>query len=511
MATSARPTASAVLGIKGLGGLGVPLTAFLGDRSLLAPMLSPGDWANLKEHRPRPVLSCGETAIVKTSQLGTQFFAHKVLCEPGHKGETKEHLRVKAAVVEAAAALGWTARAEMRAPDGSWIADVLVEKAGRQVAFEVQISSQDAERYRERQARYERDGIECFWLTARASTEHLPGVPVLRVDPHAEELALSVRSRASTEIPLATFVDAVLEGPLRWAPTPPATVTGTIRWGLHVCDACDMRSIVWDVDPSRKISCDRCALWASGAELAPSAAPAAAAARLGATEPLAVWRERLPGVPSTFECPQCDAEIPPTELWWLYRYRASDRCATRTVALDATLTEPHWCEPSRGLRGAHDVVEHLAGRRDRPRQIVLQETGDLDVLRRDAAQLHAMRAREAQAAAEQREREEAYRRERAERLRLFEGAQPVATPEQLGLPPLTSPKPTTPHERTAAIDAYVVAHPGLDTDDVRRLFPRFTATCDCHDCAEILATYRDDERRILFRPKSRGSVVPRRR
>jgi len=114
-------------------------------------MFSPGDWADLKEHRPRPVLGCGKTAVVKTSQLGTQFFAHKSdPCDPVHKGETKEHLRVKAAVVEAAAALGWKARAEVRAPDGSWIADVLVEKAGRQVAFEVQISSQDAERYLER-------------------------------------------------------------------------------------------------------------------------------------------------------------------------------------------------------------------------------------------------------------------------------------------------------------------------------------------------------------------------
>jgi hypothetical protein len=100
-------------------GPAVPLTAFLGDRSLLAPMFSPGDWADLKEHRPRPVLSCGETAVVKTSELGTQFFAHKGLAHPEHEGETTEHLRVKAAVVEAAAALGWTASTEVRAPDGS--------------------------------------------------------------------------------------------------------------------------------------------------------------------------------------------------------------------------------------------------------------------------------------------------------------------------------------------------------------------------------------------------------
>lgn len=485
------------------------MTAFLGERSLLAPMLSSGDWLDLKEHRPRPVLSCGATAVVKTSQLGTQFFAHKGPAHPGHKGETLEHLHVKAAVVEAAAALGWTARAEVRAPDGSWVADVLVEKAGRRIAFEVQISSQDAERYLERQARYERDGIECFWLTARASTEHLPGVPVLRVDPHAKDLAVSVRSRASAEMPLATFVEAVLEGPLRWAPTPPATVTGSIRWGMHVCDACDTRSIVWDVDPCRMIACDRCSWWASGAELVPSTAPSAAAARLRATEPFAVWRELLPKVPSTFGCPRCAAEIPPTDLRWLFRRRASDYCAVRTVVLDVTQAESHWCAPDKGLRGAHDVVEYLARRGGTLRRIVPQDKGDLNRLRREAADLQALRAQEVQAAFEKQERLEAYRRDRAERLRRGEAARRGATPEQLGLPPLTSPKPTNSHERTAAINAYVVAHPGLALDDVRRLFPPFSVICDCHDCAAILATYPDDERRTLFRPRIVGSIVPR--
>ena len=489
----------------------MPLTAFLGDESLLAPMLSSGDWLDLKERRPRPVLSCGEAAIVKTSQLGTQFFAHKVLCEPGHKGETKEHLRVKAAVLEAAATLGWTARAEVRATDGSWIADVLVEKDGRQVAFEVQISSQDAERYLERQARYERDGIECFWLTARASTEHLPGVPVLRVDPRADELAVSVQSRASAETPLGTFIEAVLAGPLRWAPTPPATVTGTIRWGMHVCDACETRSIVWDVDPRRMISCNRCSWRSSGAELAPSAAPSAAATRLRATEPFAVWRELLPKVPSTFGCPRCAAEIPPTDLWWLFRHRASDYCAVRTVMLDVTQAESHWCAPSRGLHGAHDVVRHLAGHGGTLRCIVPQEKGDLNRLRREATQLHALRVQKAQAASEKQERLEAYRRDRAERLRRGEAARRGATPEQLGLPPLTSARPTTSHERTAAINAYVVAHPGLALDDVRRLFPPFSTICDCRSCAEIQAAYPDDERRTLFRPRIVGSIVPRRR
>lgn len=129
------------------------MTAFLGDESLLASILSSGNWLDLKECRPRPVLSCGETAVVKTSPLGTQFVAHKGTAHLGHKGETQEHLRVKAAVVEVAAALGWTVRAEVRAPDGSWIADVLVEKNSRKIAFEVQISPQDAERYLERQVR----------------------------------------------------------------------------------------------------------------------------------------------------------------------------------------------------------------------------------------------------------------------------------------------------------------------------------------------------------------------
>jgi hypothetical protein len=195
----------------------------------------------------------------------------------------------------------------------------------------------------------------------------------------------------------------------------------------------------------------------------------------------------------------------------LFRRRASDYCAVRTVVLDVTPAESHWCAPNKGLQGAYDVVEHLARRGGTLRRIVPQEKGDLNRLRREASQLHALRAQEAQAAAEKHERLEAYRRDRAESLRLGEAARRGAMPEQLGLPPLTSTKPTTSHERTASINAYVVAHPGLALDDVRRLFPPFSAVCDCRSCAEIQAAYPDDERRTLFRPRIVGSIVPRRR
>lgn len=165
----------------------------------------------------------------------------------------------------------------------------------------------------------------------------------------------------------------------------------------------------------------------------------------------------MQNVPSTFGCPRYAAEVPPMGLWWLFRRRARDYCAVRTVVLGVTQAESHWRAPSKGLHGAQDMVEHPAGRRSSLRRPIPQERGDLNRLRRDAAQLYALRAQEAQAAAEKVERLEAYRRDHAEQLRLFEAAQPVATPEQLGLPPLTSPKPTTPDERTAAVKAYVMA------------------------------------------------------
>lgn len=134
-------------------------------------MLDADEWVALQgdvraKRRALAMQPCGVPGILKTSRLGTQFFAHKPGhsdCGTQHPGETPLHLTAKAEILLGCADAGWDAAPEVRADDGPWIADVLATKGEHKLAFEVQVSQQTRDRYAERQVRYQRDGIRCAW------------------------------------------------------------------------------------------------------------------------------------------------------------------------------------------------------------------------------------------------------------------------------------------------------------------------------------------------------------
>lgn len=106
-------------------------------------------------------------AVLKRSSKGLQFFA----CAPGHGGATEpesiEHQLTKIALVQGLRAAGYQARVEQpgRSPLGEeWVADVLAEANGRLIAFEVQLSQQHWDQYRQRTQRYLTSGVKCLWL-----------------------------------------------------------------------------------------------------------------------------------------------------------------------------------------------------------------------------------------------------------------------------------------------------------------------------------------------------------
>src|SRR5680860_1319586 len=142
----------------------MPLTAYDGERRYQAPFISDDDWADLKQLKL--TLSCGTRGIPRRSKLGMKHFYHYDLaaCEFEHKSESPEHLRIKTVVMLAAREAGWEANEEVRAPDGSWVADVMATRGDRQHAFEVQWSKQIHSVYRARQERYADDQVECLWL-----------------------------------------------------------------------------------------------------------------------------------------------------------------------------------------------------------------------------------------------------------------------------------------------------------------------------------------------------------
>lgn len=109
----------------------------------------------------------GEPCYPRISKTGLRHFVHYPGTDTGNLTwhETLEHLTLKDLVVQTAIELGWEARTEVPASDRSWIADTLLTKDGKTVAIEIQWSRQSNEDYRYRQERYEKAGIQCYWIT----------------------------------------------------------------------------------------------------------------------------------------------------------------------------------------------------------------------------------------------------------------------------------------------------------------------------------------------------------
>ncbi|MCC7002156.1 MAG: hypothetical protein IT357_08380 [Gemmatimonadaceae bacterium] len=156
--------------------------------------------------------------MAKTSKLGTQFFAHYRKHECDAALESAAHLEAKRAVYEGCIQAGWAACTEAVGPDGAWRADVLANRDGQQIAFEVQLSRQNAQKTKERHALYAAHGVQCYWFFRRVpfSTpdRSIPAVALLTSDDGSNpEIALGPRKTA-----LRVFVSSILSGRIRYAP-----------------------------------------------------------------------------------------------------------------------------------------------------------------------------------------------------------------------------------------------------------------------------------------------------
>ena len=135
------------------------------------------DWITLKENKASvfEMTCCGNQAILKTSKLGTQFFAHKVKpktsdCSTG--GESAEHIHIKYLVMKELDRNGWAVEVEKRGatPNGEeWIADIYAEQGKAKIVIEVQWSPQTFIETRRRQERYAQSGVRCAWLLRSGS------------------------------------------------------------------------------------------------------------------------------------------------------------------------------------------------------------------------------------------------------------------------------------------------------------------------------------------------------
>jgi hypothetical protein len=497
---------------------------------VVATTVSADDWAAYHGRTPWPVLSCGADAYAKTSHLGTQFFQHAVRCDADHKGESADHLRTKAAIIAAATALGWNARAEVPADNRSWIADVLAERDGRRVAFEVQLSGQVEGGYQHRQARYAAEGIECYWLTKRARPAELRDVPALNIRLTDTDITVAATARSNDRVPLEDFITATLTGELRWAPPARSPQDAKVRWALHRCATCDQHSAIWDADINSTIHCSRCLHTRTGTAVPGSGEPRRLKAARGVTIPSALHRRNRNG-DHQFRCPDCPTPIPPIGAAALWD-AVTDTSSTGTADLHA-----HWCAPEAVMAATGDVIDYLRGTRQHLQPDQADTRGEAELIasanrrhalaaaaeltRRDqlaaqarAAQWQADRLAEAVIAAEadpgrrgaaaaefiRDVQLQAERNAREAHLRASGKTGPDGP-----IPPWTGPPPQTAHERTAAIDEYATKHL-RDVDDLLLVFPAIAPECVCHDCRTVHETFDKPLRKILWAGRSNGRI-----
>lgn len=145
-------------------------------------------WSAVHKARPRVGLrcpDCGHGVHAKVSARKLRYFAHN----PGRTAdcawlnESLEHHLLKLELATSIREAGWNAQLEVRAPDGSWRADVLATShdGGRRIAWEAQLSPITDDDIAERTARYQAEGIEVCWVGIAPRALWIGIVPSVRV------------------------------------------------------------------------------------------------------------------------------------------------------------------------------------------------------------------------------------------------------------------------------------------------------------------------------------------
>lgn len=152
-------------------------SCLMNDKRIYSFTYSLKDWISLKEEKSAVFKTscCGADAILKTSKLGTQFFAHRrkpELHDCSSGGETAEHIHIKYLVSKKLFDCGWQVEVEKRGVSSkgdAWIADVYAEKGNAKIAIEVQWSRQSFIETKRRQQIYADSGVRGAWLLRSGS------------------------------------------------------------------------------------------------------------------------------------------------------------------------------------------------------------------------------------------------------------------------------------------------------------------------------------------------------
>lgn len=200
---------------------------------LLAFSFEPASWKALaaenREAKHLLMACCGRQVVLKTSHLGTRFFAHARRTDSACPVETEDHLLAKEIVARAALRAGWQADTEVPLQPDGVVADVLASKGRARVAFEIQCSRQKDADTRRRHRTYQRAGVRALWLFKQADYPRWKELPAFRIVRAAERPAFDVWvwrdghdyekvSHPAQSVPLDEFIRGALLGRLKWRP-----------------------------------------------------------------------------------------------------------------------------------------------------------------------------------------------------------------------------------------------------------------------------------------------------
>ncbi|RKR88437.1 competence protein CoiA-like protein [Micromonospora pisi] len=187
-------------------------------------------WDQVHKTRPRVALrcpDCGYGVHAKVSARKLRYFAH----DPGRPAdcawlnESLEHHLLKLELATAIRAADWHAELEVRAPDGTWRADVLASShdGTQRIAWEAQLSPITNEEIQERTERYRAEGIGVCWVSPGGKALWLGAVPSVRVqEPREDRPWTVVDGPASFSFEHGT-----------WIAVDDLELTAFIRWVLH--------------------------------------------------------------------------------------------------------------------------------------------------------------------------------------------------------------------------------------------------------------------------------------
>ena len=341
----------------------MPLVALVDGQRKVSSLLSRDEWSTLQRFvRAKEgtlTLLCGLPGHPKTRK-GTRFFAHNPGFGSGcaeHPGETVQHLRAKDIIVRAAVAAGWEAQPEV-VGDG-WVADVLAEKDGKKVAFEVQWSAQVDADYAFRQERYASAGVRCAWFVRHERSVHAPTkeLPIFLLAEDGDDMTANLGGGLQ---PLADGVTALLQGRLRHRDYVSSGDPAEMTVHLHQdqCYACRAPFIFWTVAGTTATGPCGLTHWEEGhyglfaddrIEASPTIRHAAAQAASGLTVPLAILSMRSTKMSGTtymaFSCPKCRAVSGDMYIRNMLMEKGYEE-PFRKVSLpvgEHGLPHPHWC------------------------------------------------------------------------------------------------------------------------------------------------------------------------